>query len=249
MINFKQESIRDHYTFLEVIGEGAFGSVLKATDNNTGNEYAIKVIKKEDLSPEDLKNLYTEVNVTANVNHPNIVRMLDAYQSDQAYFIVFELMNGGELFDMIVEKECYSEMEAARAFRPVVDAIRYCHSKGIVHRDLKPENLLYLDENLDSTIKVSDFGLARILDSKSQLMSTMCGTPAYLAPEIIKNERYGPACDCWSLGVILYVILCGYPPFGDEANEEMFCKIKEASIDFPSPEWDEISDEAKGLIT
>lgn len=171
--------------------------------------------------------------------------MIEAYESGSAYFLIFELMVGGELFDMIVEKECYSEQEAAKAFRPIVDAIRYCHSKGIVHRDLKPENLLYLEENPDSTIKVSDFGLARVLDSKSQLMSTVCGTPAYLAPEILKNEKYGPSCDCWSLGVILYVILCGYPPFGDEANDEMFQKIKNGEVSFPSPEWDEISDNGK----
>jgi len=108
---------------------------------------------------------------------------------------------------------------------------------------IKPENLLYLEEDPESTIKVSDFGLARVLDNSNALMSTVCGTPAYLAPEIIKNEKYGPSCDCWSLGIILYVLLCGYPPFGDEANEEMFTKIKNGELAFPSPEWDGISED------
>lgn len=144
---------------------------------------------------------------------------------------------------MIVEKEQYSEKEAAKVFKPIVDAIRYCHNSAIVHRDLKPENILFSEKDPESTVKIADFGLARVLESKNQLMSTVCGTPAYLAPEIISNEKYGPACDCWSLGVILYVLLCGYPPFDDDNNAVMVQQVKSGDFDFPSPDWDEISEE------
>lgn len=131
-------------------------------------------------------------------------------------YLVLELMTGGELFDRIVEKEHYSEKEAADTIKPIVDSIRYCHSMGIIHRDLKPENLLYASREDSAIIKISDFGLARFL--QNELATTACGTPGYVAPEIIEGKGYGKEVDYWSIGVIIYILLCGFPPFYEENN-------------------------------
>jgi len=160
--------------------------------------------------------------------------------------MVMELMTGGELFDRIVEKEHYSEKEAADTIRPIVDAIRYCHSMGIAHRDLKPENLLYATTDPNSIIKITDFGLAKVINN--DLMTTACGTPGYVAPEILHGKGYDIAVDYWSIGVILYVMLCGFPPFSEDSNEKLFDMIKTGNYEFPSPQWDPISDYAKDLI-
>ena len=160
-----------------------------------------------------------------------------------------ELMEGGELFDRLVEVEHYTEKQAVEAFRPLVDAIRYCHSLGIVHRDLKPENLLYKTKDEDSLLKVSDFGFSKFLIPKAQeQLFTACGTPTYVAPEIIGNFGYDAKVDCWSLGVILYVMLCGYPPFYAEENNELFQLIKDCDYEFHMPYWENISEDAKDLI-
>jgi len=157
-----------------------------------------------------------------------------------------KLMTGGELFDRIVEKEHYSEKEAADTLRPIIDAIRYCHLMGIAHRDLKPENLLYATSDPNSIIKITDFGLAKVINN--DLMTTACGTPGYVAPEILVGGGYDMAVDYWSIGVILYVMLCGFPPFSEETNEKLFDAIKKGEYEFPSPHWDQITDYAKDLI-
>jgi calcium/calmodulin-dependent protein kinase I len=183
------------------------------------------------------------------VDHPNIVRVEEYYECNGLVFIVMELMEGGELFDRLVEVEHYTEKQAVEAFRPLADAIRYCHSMGIVHRDLKPENLLYKTKDEDSLLKVSDFGFSKFLIPKAQeQLFTACGTPTYVAPEIIGNFGYDAKVDCWSLGVILYVMLCGYPPFYAEENNELFQLIKDCDYEFHMPYWENISDDAKDLI-
>lgn len=147
-----------------------------------------------------------------------------------------------------MEKEFYSEKEAAETIRPIIDAIKYCHSLNIIHRDIKPENLLYSSKNpTTAIIKVSDFGLARYISNKT-FATTTCGTPGYVAPEILEQKPYGKECDYWSIGVVLYILLCGFPPFYDDDNLVLFDKIKKGTYDFPSPSWDNISQEAKNLI-
>lgn len=158
-----------------------------------------------------------------------------------------ELMNGGELFDRIVEKEAYSEKEAASTIKPIVDAIRYCHENGIIHRDLKPENLLYESEESTSIIKITDFGLARFV--QEELATTACGTPGYIAPEIVEGKGYGKEVDYWSIGIILYIMLCGFPPFYDDNNQKLFEAITSCKYEFPSPYFDKVSDAAKDLIS
>jgi len=161
--------------------------------------------------------------------------------------MVMEVCSGGELFDRIVEKEHYTEDEARKCILAVCQGIQYIHEQHIAHRDLKPENLLYSDPSDNATIKIADFGLAKLLDDNT-LMHTACGTPGYVAPEILEGRAYGIEVDMWSLGVISYILLCGFPPFYDENNAALFRQIKSGRYDYPSPFWDEVSDQAKALI-
>jgi calcium/calmodulin-dependent protein kinase I len=204
--SFKFNNIKEDYEFKAILGEGAFGKVIQAIKKDDNQFYAIKMVAKSELDDEDLKNLQFELTVLDKIDHPNVTKMIEAYDNPTAFFIVLELMDGGELFDRIVDKECYSENLAANTLKPIVDGIKYCHDQNIAHRDLKPENLLYLTEDDESIIKISDFGLAKLLDSPNQMMSTVCGTPSYLAPEIITGHKYTTQCDIWSLGVILYTL-------------------------------------------
>jgi calcium/calmodulin-dependent protein kinase I len=180
------------------------------------------------------------------LDHPNVVKLFEIYDEGDVLYLVMELMEGGELFDRIVEKESYSELEAAETIRPIIDSIRYCHQNGIIHRDLKPENLLYETTDQNSIIKISDFGLARFV--QNELATTACGTPGYVAPEIVEGKGYGKEVDYWSIGIILYIMLCGFPPFYDENNQKLFEAIQNCDYEFPSPYWDKISEPAKDLI-
>ena len=161
--------------------------------------------------------------------------------------MVLEICSGGELFDRIVEVEHYSEAEARIAFSQMVEAVGHCHKLNIVHRDLKPENLLYRGPLPDNTLKLADFGLAQIITPLTHLR-TACGTPGYVAPEILQGKDYDKGVDMWSLGVILYILLCGFPPFYEDHTPELFRLIKKGQFDFPSPYWDDIDDSAKDLI-
>jgi len=161
---------------------------------------------------------------------------------------VMELVTGGELFDRIVAKNSYTEKEAADTIKTLCGALDHMHQQNIVHRDLKPENILYASPADDSPIKLADFGLARVVSSKD-MMKTACGTPGYVAPEILNNKGYDSAAvDLWSTGVILYILLCGFPPFYEEELPALFDSILHARYDFPSPWWDTVSDGAKGLV-
>lgn len=244
---FVKDECHKAYSLGAVLGTGNFATVKRATDKQDGSEWAVKIIDKAKLDAEDEAALQVEVSILERVDHPNIVRMRQVFDCPRTFYMVMEIMTGGELFDRIVEKEKYSEEEARQTVRKIADALVYCHSEGIVHRDLKPENLLYASEADDAEIKVADFGLAKLV-AEADMMATACGTPGYVAPEILNGVPYDEKCDMWSLGVILYILLCGFPPFYDENNAELFAQIKSASYDYPSPYWDEVSDEAKSLI-
>ncbi|XP_050414133.1 calcium/calmodulin-dependent protein kinase type 1 isoform X2 [Patella vulgata] len=157
-----------------------------------------------------------------------------------------ELVTGGELFDRIVEKGSYTEKDASLLIKQVLEAVDFMHERGVVHRDLKPENLLYYSADPDSKIMISDFGLSKMEDSG--IMATACGTPGYVAPEVLAQKPYGKAVDCWSIGVISYILLCGYPPFYDENDAMLFQQILKAEFEFDSPYWDDISESAKEFI-
>lgn len=221
----------------------------QAEHKQTGRLAAVKVIDKTNLEVNTTA-LKTEVLILKKVQDPNIVELFDIYESDKKVYLVMELLTGGELFDRIVKKypNGYSEVTASILTKKIVSSIKYLHSQGIVHRDLKPENLLYASPGDDADIKITDFGLAKIA-SNELLLKTACGTPNYVAPEVLLNEGYDAAVDMWSVGVILYILLCGFPPFYSENTPELFQQIINANYDFPSPYWDNISASAKDLIT
>ena len=181
------------------------------------------------------------------IDHPNVIKMLDCYETEENYFIVLEFMKGGELFEWIIEKEQFTEAEAVNVLRTMLHAVSYCHSKGIIHRDLKPENILYETEDEDSLLKIADFGVSKILTNPKELISTVIGSSSYVAPEVTQGFKYTAKCDVYAIGNIFYTTLCGYPPF-DEDDENYAEKSKKGIVEFASPDWDNVSDEAKQLI-
>jgi serine/threonine protein kinase len=204
LVYHKNESISDYYKLENELGRGSFAIVHQAVHKETGERVAIKIFDKTSLDEDDEVALQSEVDILSQIDHPNAVKLVEIFDEENNIYLVLELLAGGELFDRIVEKESYSEKEASDTVRPIVDTIAYCHSLGIVHRDLKPENLLYESEDENSPIKITDFGLARFV--LNELATTACGTPNYVAPEIIQGQGYGKEVDYWSIGVIIYIM-------------------------------------------
>lgn len=202
----KDEKITDYYKFEDELGAGSFAVVKSAINKKTGELVAVKIINRKEMEEDDEVALQSEIEILSNLDHPNVVKMYEVFDEADFMYIVLECMTGGELFDRIVEKESYSEREAADTILPIVDSIRYCHENGIIHRDLKPENLLYETKEENSVIKISDFGLARFLPS-DVFATTACGTPGYVAPEILGGKGYGAPVDVWSIGITLYILL------------------------------------------
>uniref|UniRef100_A0AAY4B928 Protein kinase domain-containing protein n=1 Tax=Denticeps clupeoides TaxID=299321 RepID=A0AAY4B928_9TELE len=225
---------------------GAFSEVVLAEEKRTQRLVAIKCIPKKALEGKE-NSIENEIAVLHKIKHANIVSLEDIFESKSHLYLVMQLVSGGELFDRIVEKGFYTEKDASKLIQQILDAVKYLHDMGIVHRDLKPENLLYYSLDEDSKIMISDFGLSKIEGSGS-VMSTACGTPGYVAPEVLAQKPYSKAVDCWSIGVISYILLCGYPPFYDENDAKLFEQILKAEYEFDSPYWDDISDSAKDFI-
>lgn len=243
----RSTDINGVYDLKDKLGTGSFAVVRVAVHKKTKEQFAVKVIKKKNLNTEELVTIHDEVDILQKMYHPNIVKLFEIFDTTKNLYMVLELLNGGELFDRIVQKGSFSEKEASVVVSDVTSAVQYMHEMGIVHRDLKPENLLYSDNSSSSRIKITDFGLAKFITA-TEVMSTPCGTPGYVAPEILKGERYGPEVDMWSIGVILYILLCGFPPFYDESAAGLYDQIKRGEYSFPDPYWTDISDEAKDLI-
>ncbi|KAJ6252316.1 non-specific serine/threonine protein kinase [Anaeramoeba flamelloides] len=233
-----------NYYLGKKLGEGKTGKVHLAVDERNGQSVAVKIINKRKL--KDLKldtKIKREVKVQKIFCHPHIVRLYDVIEAEEDIYLIMEYINGGELFDYIVEREALSEPEARKYFQQIISGICYIHSKGVVHRDIKPENLL-LDGNCN--IKIADFGLSNIMED-GELFSTSCGTPNYASPEVISGKQYaGPEIDAWSCGVVLYAMLLGALPFDEENASLLFKKIKEAKYYIP---YEEVSTEALDLIT
>ncbi|RLN98171.1 hypothetical protein BBJ28_00018027 [Nothophytophthora sp. Chile5] len=242
-------SFEEQYSLGKVIGSGTFSVVRIAVHRPSGQRYAIKCIKRDGLVAEDIEALTTEVAILKQMNHPNIMILHDFFVEEKFYYLVTEFMEGGELFDRIVEKSYYNEREARDLVKLLLEAIKYCHDANIVHRDLKPENLLLTSKDDDASIKLADFGFAKKVEVDSDGLVTACGTPGYVAPEILEGKPYGKTVDIWSIGVITYILLCGYPPFHDDNHNALFKKIKKGKFQFDSPYWDHVSDDAKDLIS
>jgi len=236
-----------NYDLKDVIGRGAFSVVHMAVSKTTEEKVAVKIIDKKEASAEqDDKRLHTEVSILKKVHHQNIVCLKDMYETSEKLYLVMELVTGGELFDKIVEKGSYSEKEASATIQKILSAVEYLHAIGIAHRDLKPENLLLKSDD-DTEVMLSDFGLSKIIGADT-MMQTACGTPYYVAPEVLSAVGYGPEVDLWSVGVISYLLLCGFPPFYGESLPEVFEQIMKAEYEFPEPYWNDISKEAKDFI-
>ncbi|KAK6466700.1 calcium/calmodulin-dependent protein kinase type 1 [Huso huso] len=242
----KTEDISAVYDMKEKLGEGSFSEVRLAQDRRTQKLVAVKCIQKRALKGKEAM-LENEIAVLHKIKHDNIVSLEEIYETPSELYLVMTLVTGGELLDRILVRGTYTEKDASSVVGQVLDAVLYLHNMGIVHRDLKPENLLYDTAFEDSKIVISDFGLSKMEDQG--LLSTACGTPAYVAPELLEQKTYGKAVDCWAVGVIAYILLCGYPPFYDENDMELYKQIVKAEYEFDSPYWDDISESAKDFIS
>lgn len=234
------------YKFGAELGTGNFAVVRLAEHRQNKKKFACKIINKALCAgKEDM--IETEVAVLKRIRHPYIVGMEECFDTPDKLYLVLDYVSGGELFDRIVEEGNFTESDASRISKQMTEAIQYLHSKGIVHRDLKPENLLFRDRSEKSDILVTDFGLAKLLNDNVAL-KTACGTPNYVAPEILMQRGYGKMCDLWSIGVITFIMLCGYPPFYDESDAVLFELIMKGRFSFDERYWKDITDGAKDLI-
>lgn len=232
----------------KTLGEGAFSVVIEATKKDTSETYAVKVVTKSKLTKEDEIALKDEIQVLKDLKHEHIIRLYDVFEENSYWYLVTEQMKGGELFDRIVSKSYYNEKEARDVCEILFKSIGYIHERSIAHRDLKPENLLLLSESDDSQVKIADFGFAKKCLSPNSL-TTQCGTPGYVAPEILEGVAYDTKSDMWSLGVIIYILLGGYPPFIEQNQRELFRKIRRGQYEFHEEYWGSVSADAKDLIS
>ncbi|CAD8124734.1 unnamed protein product [Paramecium sonneborni] len=245
-VSLKQGSIGKFYSTGSTLGAGAYGKVWKVTHKSTGLIRAMKQIKKSSLIQEEQQRLFAEMNILKNLDHPHIVKLYELYQDAQNYYLITEYLSGGELFERIKAMTTFNEKKAAEYMRQILSAVMYCHEQKIVHRDLKPENILFVNDNQNSPLKIIDFGTSRKYDP-SKKMTKKLGTPYYIAPEVLKQD-YNEKCDIWSCGVILYILLCGYPPFIGKTEKEIMKKVGEGKYEFDADDWNQISKEAKNLI-
>ncbi|XP_013982116.1 calcium/calmodulin-dependent protein kinase type IV [Salmo salar] len=240
----KKEILADYYELESELGRGATSVVCRCRQKGTQKPFAVKTLKKT----VDKKIVRTEIGVLLRLSHPNIIKLKEIFETPSEISLVLELVTGGELFDRVVEKGFYTERDAADAVKQVLEAVAYLHENGVVHRDLKPENLLYATSAPDAPLKIADFGLSKIIDDQVT-MKTVCGTPGYCAPEILRGCAYGPEVDMWSVGVITYILLCGFEPFFDDRGDQyMFKRILNCEYEFVSPWWDNVSLNAKDLV-
>lgn len=247
-IKKKSGPIRDSYIIGPKLGSGAYGFVRLATFRTTGQQRAIKSVNKLKISNDmrERTRFYHEIDVLSQLDHPNIVRLYEFYEDEKYFHLVTEFIKGGELFDFIIKSKMLSEPVAARFMRQLLGVVTYCHARGIVHRDLKPENLLLESESVDAHIKVIDFGTSALYSSTDH-MTQKYGTSYYIAPEVLKRN-YNEKCDVWSCGVILFILLCGKPPFYGKEDRDIIKRVEKGEYSFRGSEWQSVSESAKNLI-
>ncbi|CAD8185028.1 unnamed protein product [Paramecium octaurelia] len=245
--NEKVGLITKDYTLLNPpLGSGAYGEVRKAIHKSTNMMRAVKIIHKAQTSMEEQERLMNEVKILQKLDHPNIIKIHEFYQDESFFYIVTELCTGGDLFDKLSQEGSLSEKKAAEIMKQILSAINYCHNEKIVHRDLKPENLLYESDKENSMLKIIDFGTSKEFVPKQKLNQKL-GITTYIAPEVLKR-KYDEKCDIWSCGVILYILLCGYPPFDARSEGRIMEKVSKGVYSFDSQEWEEVTKEAKEFV-
>jgi len=245
--NNSPQVFNSKYALNEKLGAGAFSVVYLCENRSTQEKFAVKCIKKSELSENDVNALHEEVSILRSIQHPNVLLFVDSFDEHSFYYLVTELIEGGELFDRIVQRVTYNEQAARDTIRTLLQTISYLHSQNIIHRDLKPENLLLRSKESDTEIKLADFGFAKHVLVPDSL-KTVCGTPDYVAPEIISKKNYGLKADIWSIGVISFILLGGYPPFYDDNQQALFSKIKKGKFEYEPTYWAHISKQAKDCI-
>ncbi|XP_037630275.1 serine/threonine-protein kinase DCLK1-like isoform X6 [Sebastes umbrosus] len=241
-------SIAERYKVGRTLGDGNFAVVRECVERSTGRQYALKIISKDKCRGKEHM-IQSEVSILRRVKHPNIVLLIEEMDTYSELYLVMELVKGGDLFDAITSSSKYTERDASCMLFNLASAIKYLHGLNIVHRDIKPENLLVFEHQDGSkSLKLGDFGLATVVNGP---LYTVCGTPTYVAPEIVAETGYGLKVDIWAAGVITYILLCGFPPFrgSDEDQEALLEQLLRGQLDFPAPYWDNVSETAKSLIT
>lgn len=242
-------NLHDRYQLGNELGLGQFGKIRYCTDKVTGEVLACKSIAKDRLvTSEDVQSVKLEIEIMTSLSgHPNVVALKAVFEEEEYVHLVMELCAGGELFDQLQKQGRYSEPDAARLFKHLMEVVKYCHDNGVVHRDLKPENILLATKSPSSPIKLADFGLATYFTPGQKLNGTV-GSPFYIAPEVLSGG-YNQAADVWSAGVILYILLSGIPPFWGKTKSKIFDAVREAKLQFPKDNWGGISSSAKDLIS
>lgn len=233
------------YKFGRTLGAGTYGIVREADLH--GQKVAVKIILKKNVKGNE-QMVYDELKMLQRLDHPHIVNFIDWFESRDKYYIVTQLATGGELFDRICDQGKFTEKDASRTIKQVLGAVDYLHNRNIVHRDLKPENLLYLTRDPNSEIVLADFGIAKMLDSPGEVLTTMAGSFGYAAPEVMLKQGHGKAVDMWSLGVITYTLLCGYSPFRSENLADLVEECRSGRIIFHERYWKDVSKDAKEFI-
>ncbi|KAK6131622.1 hypothetical protein DH2020_034636 [Rehmannia glutinosa] len=244
----KTENLKEKYSLGRKLGQGQFGTTFLCVEKETNKEFACKSIAKRKLTTEeDVEDVRREIQIMHHLaGHPNVISIVGAYEDAVAVHVVMELCTGGELFDRIIQRGHYTERKAAELARLIVGVVEACHSLGVMHRDLKPENFLFVNEQEESPLKTIDFGLS-VFFRPGEIFHDVVGSPYYVAPEVLR-KNYGPECDVWSAGVIIYILLSGVPPFWDETEQGIFEQVLKGELDFVSEPWPSISDSAKDLV-
>ncbi|PON44939.1 Calcium dependent protein kinase [Parasponia andersonii] len=244
----KTANIKDLYSLGRKLGQGQFGTTFLCLEKGTSKEFACKTIAKRKLTTEeDVEDVRREIQIMHHLaGHPNVIQIVGAYEDAVAVHVVMELCAGGELFDRIIQRGHYTERKAAELARIIVGVVQACHSLGVMHRDLKPENFLFVDNEEEAPLKTIDFGLSMFF-KPGETFTDVVGSPYYVAPEVLR-KHYGPECDVWSAGVIIYILLSGVPPFWDETEQGIFEQVLKGELDFVSEPWPSISESAKDLV-
>ncbi|KAH6762113.1 calcium-dependent protein kinase 20 [Perilla frutescens var. hirtella] len=244
----KTDNMKEKFTLGRKLGQGQFGTTFLCMEKGTNKEFACKTIAKRKLTtPEDVEDVRREIQIMHHLaGHPNVISIVGAYEDAVAVHVVMELCAGGELFDRIIQRGHYTERKAAELARIIVGVVQACHSLGVMHRDLKPENFLFVNQQEESALKTIDFGLSAFFKPGETFIDVV-GSPYYVAPEVLR-KHYGQECDVWSAGVIIYILLCGVPPFWDESEQGIFEQVLKGELDFVSEPWPSISDSAKDLV-